>query len=127
MKIFEVFCRHALNSITYFLLLQTADVNVDDEVAKITQSEPYMLLTGSLGEMSSQIFICCEQSVYLKDLKNIKEATYQLIATYFVYDIQYPKPLLPILIFLQHYVVQLKDKQPIPPATVKLLGNLEKF
>ena len=102
-------------------------MKVDDEIAKVEQSEPYILLTGSLGERNSQIFICCEQAVYLKGLKNIKEATFQLIATYFVCDIKYPKPLLPILVFLQHHIVQLKDEQLIPPATVKLLGNLEKF
>jgi len=110
--------------IFYFFCNRQHDVNVDYEVAKIVQSESYMLLTGSLGERNSQIFICCEQAVYLKELKNIKEATFQLIATYFICDIKYPKPLLPILVFLQHRLVQLKDKQPIPPATVKRSGKV---
>ena len=83
-------------------------------------------MTRYLGDDNCQVFICCEQSVYLES-SNIKQAIFQLIATYFVYDIAYPKPLAPILVLLQHHIVQLKDKQPIPPAAIKLLGNLKRF
>ena len=50
-----------------------------------------------------------------------------LVATYFVFDITYPKPVNAILLFFQHYIFQLVDDQPVPGTTIKLVENLQKL
>ena len=99
---------------------------MDDEVFKIEQAAPYIVTTGIAGEEQFQIFICAEQSVILES-KSMKDALIDLIAAYFVFDISYPKYLDSVLIFIQHFVFNLKDQQPLPNAAVKLVANLEKL
>lgn len=57
----------------------------------------------------------------------MKDVIIDLISTYYVYDIAYPKLLNAIFLFLQHCVFKLEDYQPLPPATLKLVGNLKKI
>ena len=52
-----------------------------------------MVVAGCFREENSQVLVCCEELVYLES-SNMKEAVFQLIATYFVYNQSYPKPLL---------------------------------
>ena len=47
------------------------DVDVDSEISKITQSKPFLLITGEPGMENCQIFICCEGQLYLES-KSIK-------------------------------------------------------
>ena len=108
-------------------LYQTCDIDLEDEISKIEQSAPYILVTGvDVADENSQLFICCEQAIYLESC-SVKDVIVDLIATYFVYDIAYPKHLNAIFLFLQHYVFKLIDDQPLPPATLKLVGNLKKL
>jgi len=46
-----------------------------------------------------------------------------LIASYFVFDVSYPKGTGAALIFIQHKVLGLEDKQSIPLAAARLMGN----
>ena len=55
----------------------------------------------------------------------MKDAIIDLFTTYFVYDVAYPKPLKAIFIFLQHFVLDLKDDQQIPPSALKLVNSIE--
>ena len=107
-------------------IFQDNNINLDDEVYKIQQAAPFIVTTGIAGEEQFQIFICAEQSVILES-KSVKDALIDLMAAYFVFDISYPKYLDSVLIFIQHYVFDLKDQQPLPSAAVKLVGNLEKL
>ena len=68
-----------------------------------------------------QYFICAEQTVYL-EVKTIMDAITNLIATTLS---SYPKSTSPVLIFFQHFVFGIADKQSIPPALVKLVGSLQ--
>jgi len=87
---------------------------------------PFIVTTGIPGDENSQIFICGEKNIFLES-KMIMDAVIDLISFYFVYDIVYPKYLDSILIFFQHYVFKLTDKQPVPVPLIKLIGNLKKF
>ena len=96
-------------------------------VSEIEQSAPYILQTRIVvADENSQLFVCCEQAIYVES-SSVKDVIIALISTYFVYDIAYPKPLNAIFLFLQPYVFKLIDNQPLPPATLKLVGNLKKL
>lgn len=98
---------------------------MEKEISEIHQSAPYLVITGLLDSENCQFFVCSEQNIVLES-KSVQDAIIDLMATYFVFDVVYPKPLNTILVFLQHYVFELKDDQPEPVATVKLIGSLQK-
>ena len=106
--------------------MQTCDIDVDGEVSKIQQSEPYLVMTGSPDDENCQFLVCCEQALYMES-ESVKDAIIDLISTYYAYNISYPKPLNAIYIFLQHYIFEMTDEQPVPPATMKLVGNLRRI
>ena len=95
-------------------------------MSQIVQAAPFIVITGICGDENSQIFICAEKNVFLES-KTIMQAVIDLIAFYFVYDITYPKYVNSILMFFQHYVFRLTDKQPVPATLMKLTGNLKQF
>ena len=93
---------------------------------EIPQVFPFIVITGIPGEESCQYFICGEKEVLL-DSKSLKDAILDLVAFYFVFDVVYPKYLNAVLLFFQHYVFQLSDKQPLPTQVAKLVANLKKL
>ena len=99
---------------------------MDAEVSSIHQSAPCIVTIGIAGENNFQIFICAEQEVLLES-KTLQDSLIDLISTYFVFDISYPKSLAAIFIFFQHYIFNLKDKQNVPNATSLLVRNLQNF
>ena len=99
---------------------------MDAEVSSVQQSAPYIVTTGIAGESTFQTFICAEQEVLLES-KTLQDCLIDLISTYFVFDISYPKSLAAIFLFFQHYIFNLKDKQNVPNATSLLVRNLQKF
>lgn len=50
-----------------------------------------------------------------------------LISVYFAYEIAYPKPLYPVLLFLQRFVIDIQDCQPVPPALTRVLSVQQKY
>ena len=72
---------------------------------------------------STQFFIVCEQAI-LFESKSLRDAFIDLIATYFVFNIAYPKSVCGVMLFFQHFVFNLKDKQKQPPCLTKLSQNL---
>ena len=51
-------------------------------------------------------------------LEAIEESTVfvGIIAAYYAFNMAYPKPILAVLLFIQHYLLVVKDKQPAPIA-----------
>ena len=49
--------------------------------------------------------------------KSVIDGMLDMMAIYFSFDITYPKYISSILLFIQHYVFDLKDEQLLPPAT----------
>ena len=107
-------------------LLQCCDVDVDSEISEVTQSEPFLLITGEAGTENCQIFICCEGQLYTES-KSIKDALLDLLSTYFVFDIVYPKNLRNVLLFIQHFVFDLPDEQPVSSSLSTFITNLRKL
>jgi len=98
---------------------------VDEAVSTIEQSAPY-LITGTPGSVNCQVFIGCEQEIFFES-NSIKDAIIDLIGTYFVFNIAYPKYLNSIFLFIQHFVFNLKDKQPVPMTVSNIVRNLQKL
>ena len=82
-----------------------------------------MLFTGEPGEENAQYYVCCEYDILLES-KNVQGLVLDLIATYFVFNIQYPKGMRAFLLFFQHIVFSLKDDQPLPAAVAHLVTSL---
>ena len=59
-------------------------------VSEITQLKHFLLITSKPGTESSQVFICCERQIYMES-KSIKYALLDLLSTYFIFDLVYPK------------------------------------
>ena len=82
-----------------------------------------MLFTGEPGEANAQYLVCCECDVLLES-KTVQELVLDLIATYFVFNIEYPKSMRAFLLFFQHIVFSLKDDQALPAAVANLVTSL---
>lgn len=109
------------------MLLQETDIDLDEEVKSIQQSEPCIITLGLAGDPNYQIFICAEKEVVLES-KTLRDALVDIIATYYVFNIKYPKGLMAIFLFFQNYVFGLKDKETaVPNTTANLVKNLKNF
>lgn len=62
------------------------------------ESAPFLVWTGTAGDENAQFYVCCEQSV-LTESKNVRDAIIDLMATYYVFDIAYPKAISAIMLF----------------------------
>ena len=107
-------------------LMQDCDCDIDNEISNITQSEPFIAVTGTPGQHESQVFVGAEKFILLES-KSLKDSIIDLIGVYFIFNIAYPKRANAILLFFQHYVFKIKDQQPMPNPTTKLVGNLQKI
>ena len=96
---------------------------MESEIKDIPQSSPFIVQTGGAFEESIQFFIACKQAVLLES-KSFLDAILDLIATYYVFNIAYPKSLSGILLFFQHFLFGLKDSQPLPQPLQKLTHSL---
>ena len=90
---------------------------------KEKQSEPYIVVAGKPGMDNAQFFIACEQSI-LFESKGLRDAFVDLIATYYIFNIAYPKSVCGVMLFFQHFVFNFKDKQKQPTCLTKLYQNL---
>ena len=73
-----------------------------------------------------QYFIVIEKAL-LAESSSLPTAIVDLVASYFVFDIIYPQPLYAVLIFIQHFVLQIIDKQKVPQSVNVLHSSLVKI
>jgi len=108
--------------------LQSSEVDIDEEVSEIPQSEPFIVVVGdpNAAAANSQAFICCEKRTIIES-KCVKAALVHLIMSYFIFNIVYPKGIHNLMVFLQHHVYNLLDQQKIAASVKTLLNNMEKL
>lgn len=129
MKQFEV-CEEIATYFNHFKTdiisyTQTCDVDLNNEVAQIPQAAPFVTITGKPGEENAQYYVCAENGV-LVESKSIRAVIIDLLATYYVFDLSYPKTISAFLLFFQHIIFELKDSQAFPATAAKLVANLNK-
>lgn len=85
---------------------------MDDEIRHIDKGTPFIVMLTSEGQ---QYFIVIEKAL-IAESSSLTTAIVDLVASYFVFDIIYPQPLYAVLIFIQHFVLQIIDKQKVPQS-----------
>ena len=96
-----------------------------DAERSIKDFGPHPLIVKLAGQ-THQYFVCVEKLVLCK-CSDMADALHTLIAAYYVFDIAYPKQVHPILLFIQRYLVGIKDDQPIPPSLIRTISALDKY
>lgn len=84
------------------------------------RNEPHILMVSN----RVQFFVCTERNI-LAEGASLIEALKDLIAAFFIFDMEYPKSLYPLLIFLQRYVLNIRDSQRIPPIVTRVMSTLD--
>lgn len=72
------------------MFLQTLDVELENDIDEVAQKEPYILITGKAGDKGAQYFICAEKKLTVES-RSLRDAFLDLICTYYVFNISYPK------------------------------------
>ena len=71
---------------------------MDTEVSKIEESALFLVWTGRAGDENAQFYVCCEQSV-LTESKDVWDAIIDLMGSYYLFDIAYPKTTSAVMLF----------------------------
>ncbi len=98
--------------------------DLQEEVQKVAQNFPYLAVV--TGNTSVQVFVIAERLVLTESFSFVK-AILSLISAFFVFNVEYPKPLYPVCILLQHYIFCIKDDQPVPQSLVRFISSLDKL
>ena len=108
----------------FFYIVQDGG-DIDEEILNIPIHAPCILVIETSEATTCDVLVEGSSLVQATDLNS---ALKDLFSAYFVFDIAYPKELSPVLIFFQHYVFGLKDKQKVPisvTTTVASMRHLE--
>ncbi len=94
--------------------MQTLDVDLSEEASH--QLEPYALITGDIGSASANYFLATENNIILES-KTFIDGIFDVVGTYFNFNICYSKQLHAILYFFQFYVFNLNlNAQKLPDS-----------
>lgn len=97
---------------------------MDKELETVKQAEPYIVVTGRAGHRNAQYFVCVEKAL-ITESKSFLDCVIDLICTYYVYDMEYPKAIHNIFYFIQHVIFEIKDSKKLPISLTTLLQNIE--
>ena len=84
-------------------------MDVDEEAEKLPPFPQIIVLKHC---QQQQYYIVVEKNVLESD--GVEESILDLIGAYFTFDISYPKKLYPVLLFIQHIMLNIVDKQRVP-------------
>ena len=99
------------------------DQNLDEAAVAVSENHPYLGLV--LGGTSLEVYLVIERCVL--EAVGASSSFTGLIAAYFAFNMTYPKALYAVLIFIQHFLLIIQDKQPLPISLTKLLSSLDKI
>ena len=101
------------------------DVSCDaDEDAH--QVVPCIVFTAEPGSIEARYFIYYDK-LAVCECSSLRDAFVDLIAAYHVFHIPFPKVLSGVLLFFQHEVFEVRDKQVHPMNLFTLVSNLQKL
>ncbi len=101
----------------------TADVDLGLEAS--IQLEPFVLIVGQIGSVECNYLLVAENEIILES-KSFLEAIFDVMGTYFHYNICYSKQLNCILQFFQSYILNIPvttKKTPEPLINFIRLAN----
>lgn len=82
-------------------------MDLDAEAEKLPPFPQIIVLKHSEGR---QYYIVVEKDILLES-DGIEESILDLISAYFAFDISYPKKLYPVLLFIQHIMLNIVDRE----------------
>jgi len=97
--------------------------NLEQDVLDFPTNHPYIAVV--IGN-TFQCFITAEYFALCK-AKSFSDAIYDLIAAYYLFNIAYPKPIDPILTYIQKLVLNVNDPVKIPTVFVKIAAAIDKM
>ena len=80
------------------------------------------MITNAAG--SFQVLIVVERMV-LTSSEVFSEALFALISAYFAFDMAYPVNLRALLLFMQHLVMEVKDRVALPAIATRVYSALQ--
>ena len=89
-----------------------ASADLESEVEEIGVSSPYIIVTHT-DDDSRQYFVVVEKMI-LVESSNMAAALQDVMSVYFTFNIAYPRPLYPVLLFFQYHVFEIEDNQTVP-------------
>lgn len=95
-------------------------MDVDEEAEKLP---PFPQIIVLKHDQQQQYYIVVEKDVLLES-DGIEGSILDLIGAYFTFDISYPKKLYPVLLFIQHVMLNIVDKQRVPNNVTILRSSL---
>ena len=96
-------------------------VDVDKFILQQDRVEPYVMVF-QCSSVTQYCIIVEKNCLITTDC--FHEALASLIASYFVFNIAYPKQFYPLLLFLQHAVLNLSDGQTQPVSLSTFLSTI---
>ena len=100
------------------------DSDLESQILRIHENHPY--LAAVFNDSTAQFFIVAERTV-LESADDVTSALFELIGAYFAFNMVYPKPLYAVLLFIQHFVLDIKDKQAVPNSVTRILSSLDRI
>ena len=110
---------HNINGISVYTFLFPFQDTADLEEEAV-HNYPFIFRTESAEQCQYHIMVERELLIISDDLVG---AVIDLFSAYYVFNIAYPKPLYPVLVFLQHYILGIKDSQRIPNSVNVFISN----
>ena len=100
------------------------EVGEEDEVDPQGKVVPMLVSRGSIFK-SDEFFLVAEETV-LQEFEEFTMAFASLFASYWVFNMQYPRTLNNSYNFVQKAILHLRDDTPIPPPCKQLVQRLQK-
>ncbi len=88
---------------------------------RLKRTEPFIVIAESDEVTEYMVYV---EANCLITTSTLGDALADLLCTYFVFDMAYPKVMYPMLIFLQHTLMGISDSQRIPTSVRTVLSSL---
>ena len=98
-----------------------------EDLEKITgELPPAPRIVVLTSDESKQFFVVAEKEI-LTESTSLKRALVDVIAAFFTFDMAYPKQLYPVLLFIQHHILDIKDDQQVPNIVRIVFSALDRL
>ena len=100
-------------------------VSLDDTLLGLEEKAPSILAMGLSLEEISDIKVVIEKENVLS-MPTMLKALHFCFASYYVFNISFPSPFKPTLLFLEKYVYGLPSSQKLPMSIMLLYDNMQR-
>ena len=107
-----------------YLPLPQMHCDLDAEVSKVPHNHPYLV---AMVAANAVRFYHIAERIVLCEARSFTQGLMTLIATYYTFDMAYPKPLNPILTFVERVVMKVSASAQVPNSVTKLVSSLDKI